>query len=180
MYISLHHIIKLCICSKKDSTCADTFWSLWTSKLNNYSKEFSMLWSSSILNCRLVIHGAKFHVKISTDSGLIPYGLHLHTLIQVVRSHVLVQMQCLNITCKTMSKPLFSTTIYLTFYDNWNVPRLDLSHHCRECLELIGISVLSPLLFETIGPEIILEKWSNVHIQLSKHKMFEVSLHISN
>ncbi len=84
--------------------------------------------------------------------------------------------QHLNITCKTMSKPFFSTTIYVNFYKNWNVPRLDLdiSHHCRECLELIGISVLSPLLFETIGPKIILEKWSNVHIPLSKHKMFEV------
>jgi len=96
MYISFHHIIKLCICSKKDCTCAHTFWCLWTSKLNNYSKEFSILWSSSILNCSLVIYGAKFDAKISTVSGSMPYGLHLYTLIQVVRSHVLVQMQHLN------------------------------------------------------------------------------------
>jgi len=104
MYISFHHIIKFCICSNKDCTCAHTFWWLWTSKLNNYSKEFSTLWSSSILNCSLVIYGAKFHVKISTDSGSIPYGLHLHTLIQVVRSHVLVQMQRLNNIWTSLAK----------------------------------------------------------------------------
>jgi hypothetical protein len=158
MYISFHHIIKLCICSKKDCTCAHTFWCLWTSKLNNYSNEFSILWSSSILNGSLLIYSAKFHVKISTDSGLIPYGRHLHTLIQVVRSHVLVQMQCLNNIWTSLAKQWANLCLVLqsmsTFMTIWNVPRLDLdiSHHCRECLELIGISVLSPLLFETIGP----------------------------
>ncbi len=104
MYISFHHVIKLCICSKKDCTCAHTFCCLWTSKLNNYSKEFSILWSSSILNGSLVIYSAKFHVKISTDSGLIPYGRHLRTLIQVVRSHVLVQMQRLNNIWTSLAK----------------------------------------------------------------------------
>jgi hypothetical protein len=99
MYLSFHHIIKLCICIKKDCICAHTFW--W---LNNYSKELSILWSSSILNCSLVIYSAKFHVKISTDSDLIPYGLHLHTLIQVVRSHVLVQMQRLNNIWTSLAK----------------------------------------------------------------------------
>jgi hypothetical protein len=83
-----------------------------------------------------------------------------YTLIQVVTWHVLhgsnaAFEQHLNITWKTVSKAVLSTTIYVNFHDNWNVPKLDLdiSHHCGECLEVIRRYILSLLLFETMGPK---------------------------